>query len=166
MRYSDTAKVAMPLRNGRLTPLERRFADEVVASGNPVYAAHRAGYGHPPSAASRNMQHPIIQGEIAKRTWARLENEGLPLAYERLHEALSDRKVTGPTLARLIAITFTEARKNGETVEDKLPSEMDAAELYRAAERARLSVEALEREAAERARPVEAARVEAEDIFD
>lgn len=154
----------MPLRNGRLTPLENTFVRHVAATGDPVYAATKAGYACPPMSAHHNMQNPALQSEIAKRVWARLDREGLPLAYERLHEALSDRRVTGPTLARLIAITFAEARRNDESVEDKAPAEMSAAELHQAAERARLAVEALEREASERATPIGPAP-EVVDIF-
>lgn len=159
----------MPLQNGRLTPKERVFATALGNTGDAAYAAHRAGYKSAASSASQHSRNPGILAEARKITLSRLANEILPLAVGRHIALLQDPKTTGPTLTKAIEIAYKHGLAEREADDDKPLSELTAAELAQRAERGRVLVEALERERAERAKPVldgEAEPIDEPSVFD
>ena len=83
----------MPRKNGKMTHLERNFVPHMAKTGDAVYAAAKAGYAHPPSAATRLVaRDPVMAAvEQAKR---RLALKGMPMAVDTLLAA-ADQATAG-----------------------------------------------------------------------
>ena len=147
----------MPLKNGAMTPMEKRFVVEAARTGEPVYAAARAGFKSPDMQGSQVMNRPAIREAIRREQLARLNNDLLPLAISTLQQIMTDPKATerGRLTATALVLKHTVGAAVDAT-EAKEPHEMSAAELQQ-------RIEALRREAADRAKPV----IEAEpSVFD
>jgi phage terminase small subunit len=148
--------------------MEAAFIRGVAATGDPVYAATKAGYAHPHQAAQKNMAKPAIDAAIRAATTADLHNDLRPKALRHLHNVLDDPKapIRDKTMVAKIVLDKTDAPD--ALAAGKEPHEMTAIELDRARD-------LLMRELAARARPVieaepvkvEAPSVEAEPgVFD
>lgn len=137
----------MPLKNGKLTRQESAFSAAMAATGDPVYAARKAGYPSPQQRSSQNLAKPAVQAEIRAQQLARLHNDLLPLAINTLQTALTDAVV--PWGSKMVAakIVLDRVYAPGEAGAGKDPAEMSGDELQSAIDR-------LRREASERARPI------------
>lgn len=138
----------MPRKSGKTTPNEKAFIDHMAVTGDRMYAAEKAGYADPASGASRALQRPAIQDGIRREQLARLNNELLPLAISTLADILTSKTATerGKLTATAQVLKHTVGA-NIEAGEGKEPHEMSASELQQ-------RIDALRREASERARPV------------
>lgn len=138
----------MPNRKGAISPMEAKFVERYVETGDATYAAAKAGYASPQPRGSQNLAKPALQEAIKREQATRLINEALPLAIQALVDILTSSKAT--ERGKLTAIALTLKHTLGASVEaseGKEPHEMSAAELQR-------RIEALRREAADRSRPV------------
>lgn len=137
----------MPLKNGRLTPQERKFATAYAACGEVTEAARRAGYSGQ-GAGSNALARPEVQALIKAEQQARLFSEILPMAVERHKALLADPQTNGQVLLGAIRLAYdrtlglTDAAGVGKALH-----EMSADELGSALQR-------LEQEAAARAKPI------------
>lgn len=139
------------------TPLENRFIAEMRRTDEPVLAAARAGFRQPETLAGQLMNRPAIRDTVRREQLARLNNDLLPLAISTLQQIMTDPKATerGRLTATALVLKHTVGAAVDAT-EAKEPHEMSAAELQQ-------RIEALRREAADRAKPV----IEAEpSVFD
>src|ERR1043165_5227355 len=137
--------VSMPYKNGTHTPQEKAFIVAMAATGDAVESARRAGYSHPAQRAHDILNRPRIGTEVARLQMERLSSELLPLAVDALHRLLVSKNT--PPGAVVQAAKLVLDRTLGETDGSKAPHEMNGEELARA-------LDALRREAADRARPV------------
>lgn len=148
----------MPLKNGRITPKEKRFIEAMARTGEAEYSATKAGYSRPEVMGSQIMkQRPEIRARVLERASELLFTELLPLALDRHKMLLTANGV--PAGAQLGAVKLAYDRTLGEQQEhvEKEPSEMTYDELNG-------SIARLEREARERA---EAARdITPPSVFD
>ena len=81
----------MPLKNGRLTPRERAFAQAFARSGDVSYSASRAGY-RSAAGGSNALRRQPLQDRIAEIRNSRLA-EALVVALDCLTEIAADRKM-------------------------------------------------------------------------
>lgn len=137
LRISD-----LPLKNGRLTPLERAHARHFADSGSMAEAARRAG-GHPANAKDV-LTRPAVVAEVQRLQMERLNNEALPLAIDTLLACM--RAPAAPWAAKnqaaKIALDHTIGRDNGAAA--KPDHEMTAQEIQ--AEIVRLEARRIELE--------------------
>jgi hypothetical protein len=151
IRYAD-----MPLKSGRLTRKELAFVDVMASTGDPTYAAKKAGYSSPQPAGSQNMANLAIQVAVKEREHAALITELLPKSTKMLGKAL-DGPVNGAAM-KAVEIVFKRAYGEEAGGIGKAPSEMSPDELGAALDK-------LKRELSERATPIiEAEPIEQEDI--
>jgi len=147
----------MPLKNGALTGREKRFVELMARTGEVAYSAEKAGFRSIKSTGSIVNARPAVRDAIRQEQVARLNNELLPLALDTAERVLRDPKAT--ERGKLTAVALVLKHTLGAAVdatEAKEPHEMSAAELQQ-------RIEALRREAADRAKPV----IEAEpSVFD
>lgn len=147
----------MPIKGGKLTPMERSFAKHYAATGDATHSARKAGYGTPASRASELLARPAVAAEAQRISLARLQNEVLPLAIERHLKLLTDQKIAGPALSKAIELAYKYGFNSDKAGTDKQPHEMTGEELAEA-------IAALRRAAADRAKPI--IEVEANSVFD
>jgi phage terminase small subunit len=76
-----------------LTPMQQRFVEVMVQSGDQVRAAEVAGYAFS-SAGADLARNPKIQRAIAEGIASRLLTEGAPIAYALLAEVVRDKAVS------------------------------------------------------------------------
>jgi hypothetical protein len=145
----------MPLRNGRITPQEKLWVGQYAKTGDPVYAAQKAGYKAIERNGYKNAASPALVAEAHKKSLALLRSTILPLAIERHMALLADPKVTGQSLNKAIEMAYkyggVAADPDGQVKEaaDMSPQELGAAiaALQRAkaeAQRPQLELEAEE----------------------
>lgn len=134
-------------RGDGLNTQQMRFASVYAATGDATYSATAARYAKPDAAASKALQKPVVQAEIARIQTQRLFEEALPAAVGCLVEIITNSKA--PAGARVQASKVVMDRTLG--VENagnaKEPHEMSAEELGKA-------IDELERLAASRAKPI------------
>lgn len=137
----------MPIKGGKLTGSEVAFVAAYAESGNLGFAGHKAGYGGV-NSASQALARPAVQDAIRREQIARLNNELLPLAIATLVEVMTSKTATerGKLTATALVLKHTVGAAVDAT-EGKEPHEMSAHELQQ-------RIEALRREAADRAKPV------------
>lgn len=136
----------MPDKAGRLTPMERIFAERYAATGDAVYAAEKAGYSSPQQRASQNLGNQALMSESRAMAEARMVNEALPLAVESLIKTLKD-PVAPWGVKNNAAKIVLDHTKRADDKADKEPHEMTASEID-----ARIAE--LHQVAASRAKPV------------
>lgn len=152
----------MPLKGGKLTPQERTFAKHLGATGDATYAATKAGYSHPGVQGSQVSGRPAVAAEAQRHALAQIQNQVLPLAVSRHIALLTDKKTKGPTLTKAIDLAYKYGLNAENAAKPKEAHEMTAEELA-------LAIDALQRAAADRAKPVidlEANAGEAASVFD
>lgn len=136
----------MPKKGGVMTPKERAFVKDYVANGDAQEAAKSAGYSQPRSQGYQALARPAIAGEVARLQMERLTNEILPLAVDVHCRLLKDPKTPGGVLVQAVKLAYERALGTG-AMEGKEPHEMTADEIATA-------LQALKREASNRAKPV------------
>lgn len=136
----------MPKKGGVLTPQEREYIATYVATGSTTEAGRAAGLAMPEKNASRVLARPAIAGEVARLQMERLTNEILPLAVDVHCRLLKDPKTPGGVLVQAVKLAYERALGAG-AMEGKEPHEMTADEIATA-------LQALKREASNRAKPV------------
>lgn len=138
----------MPDKAGRMTHQEKTFIDRYSRTGDADYAAQAAEYAQPGRDAGRALSRPAVQDAIRREQIARLNNELLPLAIATLIDVMTSPKATerGKLTATALVLKHTVGAAVDPT-EGKEPHEMSAHELQQ-------RIEALRREAADRAKPV------------
>lgn len=136
----------MPTKNGRMTRQERIAAQVFAATGNVTKAGEAAGYAFPQPAASRALARPQVAAEVERIQRERLTNEILPLAVEVHARLLHDKRTAGGVLVQAVKLAY-DRTLGTETGEGKEPHEMTADEIATA-------LQALKREASNRAKPV------------
>lgn len=137
----------MPLKSGRLTRKELAFVDVMAATGDPTYAAKRAGYSSPQPAGSQNMANPAIQTAVKEKEHATLITDLLPKATRKLDAALTETGVPWGSALKAVEIVFKRAYGDEAGGIGKSPSEMSPDELGAALDK-------LKRELSERATPI------------
>jgi phage terminase small subunit len=139
----------MPDKLGRINKQESVFIERYAATGDARYAAEKAGYKSPAARASENLAKPMVVAEVQKLQRARLANEALPLAVDRLVGQLKDKNVVGAPLNKAIELTLKYGGAVADEAQGKEPHEMSGEELARA-------IDTLERAAMAKAKPIEA----------
>lgn len=112
------------------TRQEARFAEAVVSTNNPVFAASAAGYAQPPSAATKLMARPTVIAEIRRVESERLFGQLLPAALDLLQRVLTDDKENSRTRVAAAKIVLDRTLGAADLAADaKEPHEMTADEL-------------------------------------
>lgn len=149
----------MPRKGERWTAQERIFVNSMAASGDKTYSAARAGYKQPHIVGHTVANRPAVQAEIARLQLARLFDEALPLAVERITQILKSDKAPAGAQVQAAKLVFDRTLGLDEAMKGKDPHEMSPDELARA-------LAELKRIASERARPViDLEPAEESDIF-
>lgn len=156
----------MPVKTGRKTRLETRFAEVYAGTNDMQYAARKAGYvDH--TGAVKALQRPDVQAEIRRVQIERLNSVALPAAVDCLVSIVSDERF--PAGARVQASKVILDRTLGQegAGEAKAPHEMTPDELNAHLAKTKLALAALESAKADRAKPViEAEPSPGADIFE
>lgn len=118
----------MPNKAGKLTRMERVFVERMAATGDPVYAAEKAGYGSPAARASQNMANPRIVERIEKRIEREMQETIVPLALGRHASILRDPDAPAGAVVMAIKLAYDRVGLKGDQA-DKDLSEMTADEL-------------------------------------
>jgi len=141
----------MPLKSGKLTPLERGVAAEMAATGLPGHTATKLGMS--PAGVRSALARPAVQAEIARKQQELLFSSILPLAVSAHKRILSDPKAPAGAVVQAIKLAYDRTLGAEDAGRSKEPHEMTGEELA-------TSIATLERVASERARPVPAHDVE------
>lgn len=144
----------MPLKNGRLTRVESKFAAAYAATGDASYSGAKAGYALPHARASEALQRPAVQEEIRRIQVQRLFEEALPLAVTTLCKIMGDERQPAGARVQASKIALDRTLGDPNTAESKQAHEMSPDELAKAIADAKLRAAALEHVAADRAKPV------------
>jgi phage terminase small subunit len=91
-RYMVRGRDDMPLKDGRLTPQEKRFAEVYAATQDGTYAAFKAKYAQPMVAGSQRLARPAVQAEIQRAAQRLITEELGPKALAFLGRVLDDEK--------------------------------------------------------------------------
>ena len=118
----------MPLKTGKLTQQERRFAAEYAKTGDRERSARAAGYASP-SGPSQALQRPAVVALVDELYTGELVGEILPLALKRHRQILADPKSTGPMLSKAIDTAYKYGFAKRDTTSDKELHEMSWEEL-------------------------------------
>jgi hypothetical protein len=137
----------MPRKSGKLTPMERVFAQHLASTGDATYAAHKAGFGSPAKRGSEKKSDPAIVAESRRYARQLLHDEGALIGVQTLMSIAQD--VKQPAGARVQAGDKLIRHSGLSAIDrdEKDPGEMDGVELQRAIDR-------LHNELANRAKPV------------
>ncbi len=109
----------MPDKKGRKTPQEERWIAHMAATGDPLYAAHKAGYSTPRTAASHNMHKPDLLAAVAEESnLMALDAAGMRRKGVELLTSMMDRM----TARELVAATDL-AHKIAESLRAKMEEE-------------------------------------------
>jgi hypothetical protein len=136
----------LPLKNGKLTPQERKFAQAVAETGDTMHAARAAGIKHPQAHAARMAAREAVQRAVLDIQTARLVNDLLPIALNTLASIMADERA--PAGARVSAAKVTLDR-SFKLVEEQPDDEQHMWD----ADRLRQHIDKLERVQRELARP-------------
>lgn len=145
----------MPLKSGRLTPMEHRFVKVMARHGDAPYAAHKAGYSSPSVAASKLMSHPMI-ADATREEGRRLliEKGGTLGVYTLMSIAADDKQPAGARVTASKVLIDASGIAVDDDTGGKDPHEMDGNELHAYARKIEMQLEATKRALADRARPV------------
>ena len=137
----------MPTKTGRRTDKEALFIGHLASTGDPTFAAMKAGYSNAPIQGWQKAHNPAIIEATRKAQLARLTNELLPASLDLLAKVIAD--TTESTRNRLTAaqVVLKYSLGSKEDGDIKEPHEMTPAELQ-------ARIDTLRRAMADRARPV------------
>lgn len=143
----------MRRKAGAMSKQEAVFAGKMAVTGDRHYAAREAGYAHAPQAAAKLMQREPVLAEIARQQTETLFRDALPAAVQCLVSLIrSDKAPAGARVqAAKVVLDRTLGAEGATSIKE--PHEMTPEEIAKA-------IDALEREAAARAKPVELAQAE------
>jgi phage terminase small subunit len=144
----------MPLKNGRLTRVERKFSEAYAVTGDASYSGTKAGYALPHARASEALQRPAVQEEIRRIQVERLFQEVLPLAVKVHLAILADDKTPAGARVQAVKLAYDRTLGDPNNAESKQAHEMSPDELAKAIADAKLRAAALEHVAADRAKPI------------
>lgn len=144
----------MPLKNGRLTRVETKFAKAYAATTDTVYSATKAGYAKPDTRGAETLHRPAVQHEIRRIQLERLFQEGLPLAVNVHLAILADERTPAGARVQAVKLMYDRTLGDPDQVQAKQAHEMTPEELAKAIGEAKLRAAALEHVAADRAKPV------------
>jgi phage terminase small subunit len=144
----------MPLKNGKLTRMEKKFAATYADTGNGVYSAAKAGYVQPETRGAEALQRPGMKEEIRRIQVERLFQEVLPLAVKVHLAILADDKTPAGARVQAVKLAYDRTLGDASTAESKQAHEMSPDELAKAIADAKLRAAALEHVAADRAKPI------------
>lgn len=145
----------MPIKSGRLTGQERVWAAQYARTNDPTYAAAKAGYGSPERRGQANLAKPEVVEESRKQARRLLQDEGALLGVTVLMSIAKDeRQPAGARRAAANDLVKHSGISSRVDEDDVDITNMSMAELQRRAAQLRLQNEAIERERADRARPV------------
>lgn len=117
--------------DGALTAREKAFTQVMARTNDAEYAAAKAGYAHPPSAASRLTRNEHVMGATRAETQRVLRDEIPDFVLTRMMRLADDEK--NPAGARHQALKtlgdWADIGLKGEAG-GKDPSEMDGNELH------------------------------------
>lgn len=137
----------MPLKNGNLTPKERKFLQAYAETQNRDFAERKAGYA--PGLGWQVLSREDVQREIVARQVAILTNEALPAAVATILEIMRNPKAPAAARVQAAKLTFDRVLPSQADAGGKEPHEMSPEELAAA-------IDKLESIAAGKARMVEA----------
>ena len=107
--------------------MERAFADRMAETGDPVYAATKAGYRAPEAQGYQLKAKPEIQQDIARRVLAKLADME-DLAIQTIRDAMTSPTATWTN--KLVAADMVVKRlEKGNEAGAKEASEMSYDEL-------------------------------------
>lgn len=144
----------MPLKNGKLTRVERKFSETYAATGDATYSGTKAGYALPHARASEALQRPAVQAEIRRIQTERLFKDALPLAVTTLCSIMADERQAAGARVQASKIVLDRTLGDAGAASAKEPHEMSPDELAKAIADAKLRAAALEHVAADRAKPI------------
>lgn len=144
----------MPDKTGRLNPQEQVFAQIMARTSDGAYAAEKAGYASPAKRASQNMNKPAI-AEAVRKEARDILTAGAVIGAQVLVDIARD--ASQPAGARVNAADKL-LRHSGISAaggaDDKDLQDMSLAELQKRAAELRQLNDAVDRERADRAKPV------------
>lgn len=149
----------MPTKGGRLTRREQAFAAARASGADVQAAARRAGYSSLSGAYEADAR-PEVLAAVQAAQYARLIQEGVPIAVSTLIEIARDARQ--PAASRIAAsrVIVDRGLPIGDAARDKRAEDMNGEELARA-------IAALQRRASDLAKPVlEAEAREAPSVLD
>jgi len=155
----------MPLKNGRLTAVERGVAAQMALTGSPAAAAAKIGVSV--SGVRQALARPAVQAEIARQHNEMLFRDILPLAVAAHKRLLSDPRTPAGATVQAVKLAYDRTLGSEEGAKSKEPHEMTPEELAEA-------IATLSRIASDKARPVieldlsdhDAVEAEERSIFD
>lgn len=149
----------MPDKKGRLNGSEQVFAKVYADTGNATLAAKEAGYAHPRMAGSRNLSRPGVQAEIVRQQVSRLTSEALPAAVNCLISIVTNENAPAGARVQASKVILDRTVDTKDAADSKEPHEMTGDELADAIAKLERQAADFTREAAERAKPVEAIEI-------
>lgn len=157
----------MPLKNGRLTPMERRFVETMAKVKDASYAATKAGYSHPVVAGSQLMANPLIAEATREEARRILRDKAGPAAVYVATSILLDEAQPGNTRLKAADMLM---KASGMGVDESEAGrdlhEMNGDELRAYAAKLERQAEAIKRAQADRARPVIDAEPAGSGVFE
>lgn len=145
----------MPLKNGRLTAVERGVAQHMALTGSPEAVAAKLGVTA--AGVRQAAARPAVQAEIARHTEKLLFEDILPLAVSAHRRILTDPRAPAGAVVQAVKLAYDRTLGGEGAERSKDASEMSPEELAQ-------SIATLERIAASRAKPVKQANDS--DLFD
>lgn len=146
-------------RPRKRTPAQAIFIEKYAKTGDPTYAAFRAGYAQPEISGHVILRQASIRDALEARRLARNEiSAALPAIIAEHKRRLLDPATTNREFSALVAPFYKAARLSDEATEQKEPHEMTADEIAAA-------IDALERKAMENAKLIEDAAPQQSSAF-
>lgn len=137
----------MPDKNGRLTGKEKIFVTRYAGSGDREYAAAKAGYSQPSSAATKLLSREDVRAAVSTEVHRRLDNL-VVLTLDRFEKMMRDETTPNKDVIAIGKATLTHwGAQSAGAADSKDPSELSGAELQG-------RIAKLQAEAAARAKPI------------
>lgn len=143
----------MTTRKGPLSPMQKTFAQHYAATGDATYAATKAGYRTPAVRGSENKSDPAVAAEVRRIARETLRTDGAEVGVRVLIEIASDAKQPAGARVQAADKLVRHSGLSAEGADGREPHEMSGADLAKA-------IDELTRIAADRAKPVDAQRLE------
>lgn len=139
----------MPDKKGRQTPQEAQWIEHMARTGDPVYAASKAGYAAPHVSASQLQRRPEVMADVRSRMVRAATASGVAIIERLVTIALAETSKAADAIA---AAKVLLPMAMGQAADGKQPHEMTGEELQRA-------IDQLRREAGDRAKVIDAVEV-------
>lgn len=145
----------MPVKSGRMTPMEKAFVKTMARVNDATYAATKAGYSNPVQRGSELIKKPAIKEATFAEVQRFLRDQGAAIGVYTLAELAVDqgipagvRRAAASDLAKLSGIGVSDAAQGKEA------HEMTAAELREHAAKLEQQRDAYLKLLADQAKPV------------